>query len=255
MKAYVIDQNQLKQYIFIAIAALVLSFAFGYIVGGGQNGTFQEEPKTTINTAVTDTHSELAMKKDANALSGKAEKKIVQKDLKKPKSEKKKTETKKSIKKDKTVVKKTSTNKSASKPSTTEKKKTVVQKKTVEKEKKSASTKPKVAAVNAATTEDKSTSAKAESSDSLIQDKGQVDDKRSYSIQAGMFASKNNAESFIEKLSVEKFDAYVSDFVSTSGAVKYNVRVGRFEERNKAREKLKEYQKFFSTPAYVVISQ
>jgi len=94
---------------------------------------------------------------------------------------------------------------------------------------------------------------KAESPGGMVQD--QVDNKRLYSIQAGMFASRNNAESFIEKLAVEKFEAYVSDFVSTSGAVKYNVRVGRFDERDKAREKLKEYQKFFSTPAYVVISQ
>ena len=92
-------------------------------------------------------------------------------------------------------------------------------------------------------------------SGTAVQKLDQIDNKRAYSIQAGMFASKNNAESFIKKLAVEKFEAYVSDFVSTSGAVKYNVRVGRFEERNKAREKLKEYQKFFSTPAYVVISQ
>jgi len=92
-------------------------------------------------------------------------------------------------------------------------------------------------------------------SDSFVQENEPVDNKRLYSIQAGMFASRNNAESFIEKLAVEKFEAYISDFVSSSGAVKYNVRVGRFDERDKAREKLKEYQTFFSTPAYVVIGQ
>ena len=252
MKAYVIDQSQLKQYIFIAVIALILSFAFGYIVGDGQNAVSQKAPKQTIEAVAPITPSLLAMKKDDNALTDKAEKK----DLKKAKVEKKKEATKKPAEKKKVAVKKAVTKKPA-----TEKKKTLVQKKTIEKEKKSLpkQPKPKMAAVSAEPAEEKSTktstSSKAESSDAVVQNKEQVDDKRYYSIQAGMFASRNNAESFIKKLATEKFEAYVSDFVSTSGAVKYNVRVGRFEERNKAREKLKEYQKFFSTPAYVVIGQ
>ncbi len=78
--------------------------------------------------------------------------------------------------------------------------------------------------------------------------------KRHYSIQAGMFASKVNAASFINKLAEKNFEAYVSDFISTSGTVKYNVRVGRFEQRDQARELLREFQKSFSSPAYVVIT-
>jgi len=256
MKAYVIDQSQLKQYIFIAVIALILSFAFGYIVGDGQNAVSQKAPKQTIEAVAPITPSSLAMKKDDNVLTDKTEKKTVKKDLKKEKVEKKKEATKKPAEKKKVAVKKAVTKKPA-----TEKKKALVQKKTIEKEKKSLpkQPKPKMAAVTAEPTEEKSantsTSSKAESSDAVVQNKEQVDNKRYYSIQAGMFASRNNAESFIKKLATEKFEAYVSDFVSTSGAVKYNVRVGRFEERNKAREKLKEYQKFFSTPAYVVIGQ
>ena len=80
-------------------------------------------------------------------------------------------------------------------------------------------------------------------------------DKRYYSVQAGMFASKTNAMSFIEELAEKQFEAHVTDFVSSSGATKYNVRVGRFEERNQARELLREFQKSFSSPAYVVITQ
>jgi len=79
--------------------------------------------------------------------------------------------------------------------------------------------------------------------------------KRNYSIQAGMFASEVNANSFIEKLKIKQFDAYVSDFVSSSGATKYNVRVGKFEQREQARLVLKEFQKSFSSPAYVVITK
>lgn len=79
--------------------------------------------------------------------------------------------------------------------------------------------------------------------------------QRLYSIQAGMFASKTNAQSFIEKLSEKDFAAYVAEFVSSDGAVKYNVRVGHFASREQARDRLKDYQQIFSTPAYVVIAQ
>lgn len=79
--------------------------------------------------------------------------------------------------------------------------------------------------------------------------------QRAYSIQAGMFASKTNAHSFIDKLSEKNFAAYIAEFVSSDGAVKYNVRVGHFPSREQARERLKDYQQLFSTPAYVVIAQ
>lgn len=79
--------------------------------------------------------------------------------------------------------------------------------------------------------------------------------QRVYSIQAGMFASKTNAQSFIDKLSEKDFAAYVAEFVSSDGAVKYNVRVGHFPSREQARERLKDYQRLFSSPAYVVIAQ
>ncbi len=79
--------------------------------------------------------------------------------------------------------------------------------------------------------------------------------QRVYSIQAGMFASKTNAQSFIDKLSEKDFAAYVAEFVSSDGAVKYNVRVGHFPSREQARERLKEYQQLFASPAYVVIAQ
>ena len=263
MKAYVIDQDELKQYIFIAIIALLLSFSFGYIVGDGQDADSQRIPEKAIDSADTDLSSPLAMKKDTKVSADKVENKIVQKDLKKSKPEKKKEIKKKEVKKKpqakkQIAAKKTSSKKSESKPAITQKKKPVVQKKTVDKDKKStvAKSKPEEATAKAASA-DKKLSEKQASTSPPVSAVGQdkIDNKRSYSIQAGMFASKNNAESFIEKLAVENFEAYVSDFVSTSGAVKYNVRVGRFEERNKARERLKEYQKYFSTPAYVVISQ
>jgi len=259
MKAYVIDQDELKQYIVIAIVALLLSFSFGYIVGDGQDADSHRSPEKIIDPATTDLSSPLAMKKDAKVSADKVENKTVQKDLKKAKSEQKKEIKKKPPQKNKTVATKTSNKKPDKKSAKIEKKKPAVQKKTVYKDKKPTVTKPKPkeATAKVASTDKPSSEKQANptSPPTSAVEQDQIDNKRSYSIQAGMFASRNNAESFIEKLAVEKFEAYVSDFVSTSGAVKYNVRVGRFEERDKAREKLKEYQKYFSTPAYVVISQ
>ncbi len=94
-----------------------------------------------------------------------------------------------------------------------------------------------------------------ESSGNPSDDTVTSNNKRYYSVQAGMFASKTNAMSFIDELAEKQFEAHVTDFISSSGATKYNVRVGRFEERNQARELLREFQKSFTSPAYVVITQ
>jgi len=77
--------------------------------------------------------------------------------------------------------------------------------------------------------------------------------KAQYSVQAGLFASRDNAVKFLDELLSNGFDAYLQDFVSTSGAVKYNVRFGRSEDRDLVQKRLEEFQQAFTTPAYIVI--
>ena len=54
MKAYVINQDQLKQYIVIGIAALVLSFLFGYVIGGSVNESAKVASGKTIDSMATE---------------------------------------------------------------------------------------------------------------------------------------------------------------------------------------------------------
>ncbi|MCW9005616.1 MAG: hypothetical protein OQK70_10155, partial [Gammaproteobacteria bacterium] len=58
---------------------------------------------------------------------------------------------------------------------------------------------------------------------------------------------------FLDELLSNGFDAYLVDFVSSSGVVKYNVRFGRSEDRNTSRQRLVEFRQAFTTPAYIVI--
>jgi len=95
----------------------------------------------------------------------------------------------------------------------------------------------------------------AKKNDTLKNNTAGVTGERIYSIQAGMFSSETNANAFIKKLSTKQFDAFISGFESSSGATKYNVRIGKFSQRDQARELLIEFQKSFSSPAYVVISK
>jgi len=277
MKAYVINQDQLKQYIVVSVIALIFSFSFGYILGGME----QEQAQAAADKAP----EKNKMESDSKSLTDKAEPvaaaQPAKKSTDKPEANKK-SDTKKQTKK--AEVKKEAAKKQA-KAARPDSKKQVAKKAPVKKpeakkvaaskkvaeSKKTVKPKEKPKAVSSAKSKDKTPvvakstpkpdveSTKADLASTASRKTEQVNDleksKRLYSIQAGMFASKNNAESFIKKLAEENFVAYVTDFVSTSGAVKYNVRVGYFDEREKAREKLKEYQKFFSTPAYVVISQ
>jgi len=284
MKAYVINQDQLKQYIAMSVIALIFSFSFGYVLGGmeQENNQAAAEKASESNKALDE--SESLTDKDAPADATQQTKKLADKPTVNKKSDTKKQTKKPEVKKSvakkqpsktkpeskKQAVKKVATKKPEAKKKVS--KKVVEAKKTVKpKEKaktvntaKSNTTKspaPKTVSKNSSTVSSKSKSEPiktdlASTPSKQTEQKNALDEnKRLYSIQAGMFASKNNAESFIEKLAEENFVAYVTDFVSTSGAVKYNVRVGHFDERDKARERLKEYQKFFSTPAYVVISQ
>jgi len=78
---------------------------------------------------------------------------------------------------------------------------------------------------------------------------------KSYSIQVGMFASRPNAEKFVEKLKLSDFDVYLEDFISSSGQKKYNVRLGPYTGRALAKDKMALYKQSYTTPAYIVINK
>jgi cell division protein FtsN len=78
---------------------------------------------------------------------------------------------------------------------------------------------------------------------------------KTYSVQVGMFASRPNAEKFVNTLKSSGFDVYLGDFTSSSGVEKYNVRLGPYAERVQARDSMSLYKKSYSTPAYIIINK
>lgn len=271
MNAYVIDQKQLKRYVLEIVVALVIAFSLGFALGL-QQSSVNDDIKQAEQAKVLDKDSHAKMEESSDAekkyLKGKAaDKKTAESNEKvKTAAEAKQKIEQEKIQQEKLALKKLAEKKLAKQK--LEKEKKAKQKLAREKLAKEKLAKEKLAREKIA----KQKQAKAEldkkkleakpsaaTSSSAIPPpvavKSTASAKRVFSIQAGMFASKTNAESFIEKLEAKKFEAYVSDFESSGGTTKYNVRVGKFDDRGKARELLKEFQKSFSSPAYVVIAQ
>ncbi|VAW73519.1 hypothetical protein MNBD_GAMMA10-2294 [hydrothermal vent metagenome] len=288
MKTYLISQEQIKQFaVFLMVAMLAVFFA-GYYLGGGlgggqksaissageslsaaPDGTEQAEINTsTLLQAQPGSANEAGnVKPDGAQKAQRAEsgtkatsvsnkKKAEQKAADKNKADKKQAD-KKRVERQKAeqakAAKKLADKKRAdAKPAAMKAQKARAQKEAAQKDQaqkaQSKAQLKKTAEKQAAGSTGAGTQAKAGKAASS------QSPQRSYSIQAGMFASKVNARSFIDKLAEKNFKAYVSNFVSTSGAVKYNVRVGRFEQRDQARVLLRKFQQSFSSPAYVVIS-
>lgn len=249
MKAFVINEDQIIKAGMALTGVVIAFFLLGYYVGSKNlitdNGAQQENKAAVESTKPAEgvaAKTDKSPKLEAQAVKPeKKNKALVKKktETKQPKKVLKKADVKK--KEVKRKVAKAETKKRVEKAKV---KPAVTQKKPAKKERVKTN-ETKTAAVMAAS------SANASS----IKEAAVITGERFYSIQAGMFASEANANSFIEKLSQKQFNAYVSDFVSTSGATKYNVRVGKFEQRDQARLLLKEFQKSFSSPAYVVITQ
>ncbi len=255
MKVFVVNEKQIKNAGLGVAGLMVVVFFLGYFLGEKQNESEKPADKISQQT-VADEVAETASEGDeksgivSNAAKQSNDKKAQKSDKKK--SEKTKVKSKDTKKQDKEKKQKAEKRKAEKKKEAKKSAKAAASKKATEKKQdKSKKVAEKVAA-------DK----KAADKKNLpaVTDSAALDSKKSgpvdsiYSIQAGMFSNEENATSFIEKLSVKKFDAYLSSFVSSSGALKYNVRVGKFEKREQARELLKEFQKSFSSPAYVVIA-
>ncbi|RDH84431.1 MAG: hypothetical protein DIZ80_02840 [endosymbiont of Galathealinum brachiosum] len=263
MSVFVINEDQIKKIILAFVVAVVISFLLGYFTGAGN--LFKSDRSDQFDKAQTKQTSEAGkVKIDQAGDTLKPEKKNVlidrEKDAKES-ADKKAAEKKAADKrakdkkaKDKKIAEKKKADRKAAEKKKAEKK--AAEKRLADK-KKAAEKKIEEAKKQAAIKE----AARKKQADKNLQADGvdqtdveAVSNARFYSIQAGMFASESNAGSFIDKLSEKQFDAYVSSFVSSSGATKYNVRVGKFEKRDQARTLLKEFQKSFSSPAYVVIT-
>ncbi|VAW68494.1 hypothetical protein MNBD_GAMMA09-3144 [hydrothermal vent metagenome] len=284
MKTYLISQDQVKQYLLVLIAVILAVFFLGYYTGAQLSAPFDTLKQTVIpgtdkqsvtnnSPLMTESSTENNKKQDIKT---EDTKKAEQKALDKKKADKKKAEQKKAdkIKADKRKAdkkradKRKADRKKADKIKADKKKKQEQAAKKAEEEslKETTASPSSINNMTSAASGQKQTSRTitpettpgATAEPVALPPGTSADDiagiKRYYSVQAGMFASKVNAASFIDRLAEKNFEAYVSDFVSTSGAVKYNVRVGRFEERDQARELLRKFQKSFSSPAYVVIT-
>ena len=258
MKAFVINEDQIKTLGLGLLGLVVVVFLAGYFfgsMGGGQAKESQQlenkvsdEKVANIENAETDMllnknkiQSKQPLKKVDNKENKKRDDKKQEKQINKTKSANKKSENKKSENK-RPVKEEQSKVAKKDKAKIKEPKNQIPQNKKPEnKQSENNNTKPAALTTKPAP--------------SLNKNEKPVEGEQVYLIQAGMFSSETNANAFIKKLSDKKFDAYLSRFVSSSGATKYNVRIGKFEKRDQARELLREFQKSFSSPAYVVISQ
>ncbi len=279
MKPFVIEDYQMKQYGLIAALVLIVTFVFGFSLGKmaapaadvvtttgeavGQQPepdvqqTLTEEQQAEQQAAEEKQKAEQLAAEKAAAEKQAAEKAAAEKrEAEKKAAEKRAAEKQAREKREaaRLAAKRAAEKKAAEEKRAAEKlarEKREAERLAAEKKKAEQLAAEKAAAEKAA--EDSQQQDNVEQAVD-ISDQSSVN-KRFYSVQAGMFASKNNAMGFIEELAAKDFEAYVTDFVSSSGTTKYNVRVGRFEERNQAREVLREFQKSFASPAYVVITQ
>ncbi len=270
MKAFVIEQDQIKQYVFGVVGAIVLAFVLGYLLGNGtlmrlvlgdvdQVATQAVEPAPATTAGDVD-GKQPEQDEEANKAAQEkqaAEQKAAEEKAAREKAAQEKAAKEKAAREKAAAEKKLAQQRAAEKAAAERKlaeQKAAAQRAAAEKReaaRKAAEQKALAEKQAAETAAQDSTAADT----ATATNQAEAENRRYYSIQAGMFASKTNAMSFIEKLAGKNFEAYMSDFVSSSGTVKYNVRVGRFENRDQARSQLREYQKSFTTPAYVVITQ
>jgi len=296
MKAFVINEDQIKNTLMMLAGALLFAFVLGYYFGTQSSSALESSNQVNENTGsekgVTPSEDQAVEESvTANPESRKEDEIAAQKAAEKQEQVKKEAAKKELARKElarKEAARKEALKKEAAKKEQARKQALKIELAKKEKAKKEKARKEQIKREQAQKEQAKreqaqkeqaqkeaekikAISAKTNSSDvvsskevpgpdvndaqtSLEPDDIDVETKV-YSIQAGMFASEANANSFIDKLADKKFDAYVSSFMSNSGATKYNVRVGRFAERDQARLLLKEFQKSFSSPAYVVITR
>lgn len=74
-----------------------------------------------------------------------------------------------------------------------------------------------------------------------------------FTVQAGVFESRDNAMKLVNELIAKGFDAYVEEIVANSGETKFNVRFGRNTDREQVQRKLTRFKQLYTTSAYIII--
>ncbi|MDH5484394.1 MAG: SPOR domain-containing protein [Gammaproteobacteria bacterium] len=253
MTPYVIDQQKQNQIAILLIVLLAVSFALGYAFGF-QNAKIdmsdtiaQAQEKIVIpddatqgkeSTASVDIPEqvETSVNKDSTAAGKKTRPAVVKKEVTTG------TGKKQPVVKKQTIVAKP-VKLPAEKPPVVKAKPIVKPKPEVVNKPVAPEIIPPVPVVSAIQEQEDSVATQA------------TDKSQRYSIQAGMFEGRDNALKFIDELKTSGFEAYLRDFVSSSGSVKYNVRVGDFDERQQVEETLVTFKQKFTSPAYIVINK
>jgi cell division septation protein DedD len=74
-----------------------------------------------------------------------------------------------------------------------------------------------------------------------------------FTVQAGVFESRDNAMKLVDELNAKSFDAYIEEIVANSGETKFNVRFGRNTDREQVQRKLTRFKQLYTTSAYIII--
>ena len=74
-----------------------------------------------------------------------------------------------------------------------------------------------------------------------------------YTVQAGVFESRDNAMKLVAELGTKGFDAYVDEVGSNTGDTKFNVRFSRNSDRDYVQKRLARFKQLYTTSAYIIV--
>ena len=74
-----------------------------------------------------------------------------------------------------------------------------------------------------------------------------------YTVQAGVFESRDNAMKLVAELGTKGFDAYVDEVGSHTGDTKFNVRFSRNSDRDYVQKRLARFKQLYTTSAYIIV--
>jgi cell division septation protein DedD len=76
--------------------------------------------------------------------------------------------------------------------------------------------------------------------------------KIKYTIQAGVYGSLHNAENMMKTLQLQKYEAYISDYINGKNETRYNVRFGYFSDKKSAISSLEKFKSNKNGDGYLV---
>ena len=73
-----------------------------------------------------------------------------------------------------------------------------------------------------------------------------------YSIQVAMFRDRSNAEKLKEKMASQFYRVEIVERINIKGAIRYDVRYGRYKSRHQAEQALNQYKAKNNSGAYII---